>query len=149
MKRLTILLGDDNNRLVDLMDEIGKVPYDGINKPHMVEFPERDAFMDPRPQHDRKHVAYNWVDQSKKGPIVICTQDEVIFTAIRVAIHQQRITTDEVEFRWHSGKHEPLILQVDQYGRVNNWPAGFFDTMEHLLSILLGPKPGTLTPPSQ
>lgn len=137
MKRLTVLFGTDNSRLIDVLDEMANLP----EKPTTREFPENGAAFGPRTQQDRKNIAYNIVDQSKSGPVVICTQDEIIFTTIRVAIHQCRITADEVEFRWYDDKREPLILQVDQYGRVDNWPTGFFDVMEQLLSILLGPKP--------
>lgn len=137
MKRLTVLFGTDNSRLIDVLDEMADLP----EKPTSREFPENGAAFGPRTQKDRLSVAYGLVDQSKYRPMVVCTQDDIIFTTIRVAIHQNRISADDVEFRWYNGNDEPLILQVNQDGRLNNWPAGFFDVMEQLLSILLGPKP--------
>lgn len=135
MKRLTVLLGDSNTRLLEEMDQISKAT--------MFEFPENDAYKEPLTQHDRRVWISNMVDQSKYCPVVICTQDEIIFTAIRVAIHQNKITPEEVELRWYTNNEPPVILQVDKYGRLNYEPQGLFDTMEQLLCILLEPKPAT------
>lgn len=153
MKRLTVLFGTNNERLLDLLQEIVPAEPPSLEKiwpPIVFEFPENtrpqgsrrigSSSLEPRTQQERKNFAFDIVEQSKHRPVIMCTQDEIIFTAIRVAIHQGKISADEVEFRWYDGQDEVVMMPVDSGGRMGEWPPGFFNVIEQLLSILLGPR---------
>ena len=62
----------------------------------------------------------------------IDTSTENVVYAVRVLVKENRLSDVVVEFNGE------LIGKIDQDGRIDNWPAGFCDTVEGFLASLFG-----------
>lgn len=83
--------------------------------------------------------------QKQEKDVIVASNSEVFFYALRVAIRESVISHEDVEFHFHErglNKSAPniQILKCDSDGRFDYWPAGFFDKSETLLSKLLSRK---------
>lgn len=79
--------------------------------------------------------------------IILETHSDHVMNGVRVAVHEGLISPDAAAFlyfRWDPKSEEgtPTVRRVsmDRDGRVEDWPEGFFDEMDHSLEILLTPK---------
>ena len=66
---------------------------------------------------------------------------------IRVAAHQNLLKAEDVRFfyfSWNSEKQsggtQVETILMNQDGRIDKWPRGFFDELDHSLEILLTPR---------
>lgn len=130
MKRLTILLGEDTVQLYKVMD----LEFESNGECYYYYFPENG-----KSQKQQENEAYELIDECKMRPIVVCTHSEIIFTVIRLAIYKKLIKFNEVEIRWYKDGVPFIILNVDENGRVENWPSELFETSNRLLGELLIP----------
>lgn len=78
---------------------------------------------------------------------IVETHSDHIMNGIRVAVHQNLLTPQQVRvhyFRWNpedtTGATVVQQIQMDANGRIEEWPIGFFDEMDRSLDILLSPK---------
>jgi predicted ATPase len=74
--------------------------------------------------------------------IVIETHSDHVLNGIRLAVHEQRATPTDVALyhsRWQDGGKSPslTLLELDNNGRLQEWPEGFFDEIERSLDRLL------------
>ena len=75
--------------------------------------------------------------------VLIETHSDHVLNGIRLAVHAKRISPANVALyhsQWKVGGKSPLLslLDVDEDGRLPQWPEGFFDEMERSLDQLLG-----------
>jgi predicted ATPase len=75
--------------------------------------------------------------------VLIETYSDHVLNGIRLAVHAKKIPSEDVALyhsQWKSGGKSPLLslLNVDENGRLPQWPEGFFDEMERSLDKLLG-----------
>ena len=73
-------------------------------------------------------AAYQLIDTVER----IDTSTENVVYAVRVLVKENRLSDVVVEFNGE------LIGKIDQDGRIDNWPAGFCDTVEGFLASLFG-----------
>ena len=75
--------------------------------------------------------------------IMIETHSEHIVNGIRIEVKEKRIEKDKVNIAFFykdeedSYKHKYEPLYVDEYGKMNDWPEGFFDEWEKALLELM------------
>lgn len=83
-------------------------------------------------QHDQFLAGYNWeVDE------VCCTNIEPFFNGVRVAVKQGKFEPEDISiiFLDDNGKeHRP---KLDEDGRIDLWPMGFYDEETRALMELL------------
>jgi predicted ATPase len=75
--------------------------------------------------------------------VLIETHSDHLLNGIRLAVHDQKTNPSKVAFyhsKWNSGARSPSLtfLELDQNGRLSQWPEGFFDETERSLDRLLG-----------
>jgi predicted ATPase len=75
--------------------------------------------------------------------VLIETHSDHVLNGIRLAVHGRRIDPSRVALyhsKWERGGKSPslTLLNIDENGRVSQWPEGFFDEMERSLDQLLG-----------
>lgn len=75
--------------------------------------------------------------------ILIETHSDHVLNGIRLSVHGGKSTPDNVALyhsQWTSGGKSPelKLLELDQNGRLPEWPEGFFDEIERSLDRLLG-----------
>ena len=75
------------------------------------------------------------------------THSDHVMNGVRVAVHEGLISPDTAAFlyfRWdpkaEDGTPTVRTVLMDKYGRVEDWPEGFFDEMDRSLETLLTPK---------
>ncbi|MBL8229403.1 MAG: DUF3696 domain-containing protein [Bryobacterales bacterium] len=80
--------------------------------------------------------------------MIVETHSDHVMNGIRVAVHQRLVDHSKVAFLYFEWdpKHEDGAttvqrLAVDSRGRIDHWPAGFFDETDKSLEVLLGPQP--------
>lgn len=76
--------------------------------------------------------------------IIIETHSDHIINGIRAAVKRQKLTTDNVVIYFLSRDLEPSEhcinvekIEIDEKGRIDSWPKGFFDEWDKSLTILL------------
>ncbi len=77
--------------------------------------------------------------------IVVETHSDHVLNSIRVAVHDGKISPDDVQlhfFQRHEqdGRIEVISPQIDRDGRLDQWPDGFFDEWDKSLEALLQPR---------
>jgi len=75
--------------------------------------------------------------------VLIETHSDHVLNGIRLAVHGRKADPSKVALyhsKWEPGGKSPslTLLDIDQNGRVSQWPEGFFDEMERSLDQLLG-----------
>jgi predicted ATPase len=80
--------------------------------------------------------------------VIAETHSDHVINGVRVAVHQNLIPAPSAEFlyfnwdpRVEDGATTVQRLVMDEHGRIEDWPEGFFDEMDRSLEILLTPKP--------
>ena len=92
----------------------------------------------PLSETQQRELIDGWMQAKYRKPIVWCTQSDIVFTTIRLAIKNKIISSDEVELRWYdSTKQDFQVLTIDQDGRLPIWPHGFFTLMSDLLCEII------------
>jgi len=69
------------------------------------------------------------ISQQRGVQFVVETHSEHLFRRMQTLVAKQTVSTDEVAlyFVERTGKSAQLrTLQIDEFGRVSNWPEGFF-----------------------
>ncbi|WP_437533333.1 AAA family ATPase [Sorangium sp. KYC3313] len=82
--------------------------------------------------------------------VILETHSDHVLNGARVAVHSGQIAPEDVSILFFGGPSAPpgevfSQIRVDRRGRLDQWPAGFFDETDHLLDRLLEP-PGTGAP---
>jgi len=79
--------------------------------------------------------------------IIVETHSDHVMNGVRVAVHEDLIspgTAQFLYFQWDPKKEDGATgvekIVMDDHGRVETWPAGFFDEMDRNLEILLAEK---------
>ena len=109
----------------------------------LLEAPE--AHLHPRGQ---SRVAQLLARAASGGVQIIAeTHSDHVINGVRVAVHEGLIPADSVSFlyfRWdpkvEDGVPTVRTLAMDENGRIDDWPEGFFDEMDQNLEKLLTPK---------
>lgn len=75
--------------------------------------------------------------------VLIETHSDHVLNGIRLAVHAKKIPSTNVALyhsQWKTGGKSPSLslLDIDENGRLQQWPEGFFDEMERSLDQLLG-----------
>jgi predicted ATPase len=80
--------------------------------------------------------------------IIVETHSDHVMNGVRVAVHEGLISAETAQFlyfQWDPKKEDGATgverIVMDDHGRVENWPPGFFDEMDRNLEILLAEKP--------
>lgn len=105
----------------------------------LIENPE--AHLHPRGQ---TRLAELMVRASLSGvQVVVETHSDHFLDGIRIAVRDKLIKSDQVAVHYfgrEGGKSKVSSPKLDADGRIDSWPAGFFDQHEENLSRLLAPK---------
>lgn len=145
MGKLIVLLGESNDLLLEAMTAEEFSTYHKVMWPELSLAKERLPLTQTSIVWEVNNIVYN--HSTPIGPVrnstgtVICTQSELVFTAIRVAIHEEKLNHEEVEFRYYEfddGSYELIKPDID--GRLAHWPTNMFREQDHLLCKLLAPK---------
>ncbi len=77
--------------------------------------------------------------------IVVETHSDHVLNSVRVAVHDGKISPDDVQLhffqrREQDGHVEVISPQIDRDGRLDQWPDGFFDEWDKSLEALLQPR---------
>ena len=79
--------------------------------------------------------------------IIVESHSDHIMNGIRVAAHEDLIKAEDVRFFYFSwnpenqtGATQVESIAMNQDGRIDKWPKGFFDELDHSLEILLTPR---------
>lgn len=79
--------------------------------------------------------------------IIVESHSDHVMNGIRVAAHQDLLGAEHVRFYYFSwnaddqtGATRVESISMNQDGRIDHWPRGFFDELDHSLDILLTPK---------
>lgn len=78
---------------------------------------------------------------SKTGvQVFIETHSDHILNAVRIAVLQQKLTPEETNILYFENNHKKFVhkIPIQEDGRIEEWPEGFFDQMNNDLSILFG-----------
>jgi len=77
--------------------------------------------------------------------VVVETHSDHVLNSIRVAVHDGELEPDDVQlhfFKRHEQDGQIVVVspQIDQDGRLDQWPDGFFDEWDNSLEALLQPR---------
>ena len=105
----------------------------------LIEHPE--AHLHPRGQTKLAELA---VRAAKAGvQLFIETHSEHFMNGVRIAVREGLIAPEETAFHYFERKNNRVCVstpQIDQNGRLSQWPNGFFDQCEENLARLLVPQ---------
>ena len=80
--------------------------------------------------------------------ILVETHSDHVMNGVRVAVHEGLLPSNNAGFLYfgwdpklEDGATSVRQIVMDEDGRINDWPDGFFDEMDRNLEILLGAKP--------
>jgi len=79
---------------------------------------------------------------SKGVQVVVETHSDHVLNGIRVAVHDGKIRPDDVQLHYfqrrkEDGQSQVISPHIDQDGRIDTWPDGFFDEWDKNLEALL------------
>ncbi len=78
--------------------------------------------------------------------VVVESHSDHILNGIRLAVYNQKIAPDKVMLHYferkeiNQGKTTVVTPTIDQNGRIDRWPDGFFDVWDKCLETLLTPR---------
>ncbi len=77
--------------------------------------------------------------------LVVETHSDHVLNAIRVAVHDGELDPDDVQLHFfkrqeQDGQIAVVSPRIDQDGRLDQWPDGFFDEWDNSLEALLQPR---------
>ena len=79
--------------------------------------------------------------------VIMETHSDHILNGMRLAVHQGEASADKVQLLYFTRKAEGDVscadvvkVGVDDNGRLDQWPDGFFDEWDKALSALLWPR---------
>lgn len=79
--------------------------------------------------------------------VIVESHSDHVLNGIRVAAHEDLLRAENVRlyyFSWNAedqtGATQVESILMNQDGRIDHWPNGFFDELDHSLDILLTPK---------
>ncbi len=78
--------------------------------------------------------------------VVVESHSDHILNGIRLAVYNKKIASDKVMFHYFErkeidqGKTSVVTPKIDQNGRIDRWPDGFFDVWDKCLETLLTPR---------
>ena len=80
-----------------------------------------------------------WIAQHKGVQLIVETHSEHIVNSFRVMVAQQVLSSSDLNILFFDEQFDKYAKQivVDEDGRINDWPDGFFDQEEKDLDILL------------
>jgi hypothetical protein len=75
---------------------------------------------------------------SEDFPQYIFTNNDLFFYGLRLAVKDGNIKADDIEFLFYpEGYDRPIVLKIEQDGRFECWPTGFFDAYDEALGAML------------
>lgn len=154
MKKIIVLLSNDSNTLNKELDVLLERHFVFSNEHNLppkdfrkinwartendnifLRFPENDYNV-PLSQIEQVDKINGLIDESGEE-LILCTHSEVIFTAIRLAIAENKISHEDVEMRWYEKDYPVEVLDINEYGVVQHWPANLFNVMMNLTGQIL------------
>jgi predicted ATPase len=78
--------------------------------------------------------------------VVVESHSDHLLNGIRLAVYNQKIAPDKVMLHYferkeiNQGKTTVVSPKIDQNGRIDRWPDGFFDVWDKCLETLLTPR---------
>jgi predicted ATPase len=78
--------------------------------------------------------------------VIVESHSDHILNGIRLAVYNGKISSDKVKFHYFErkavdqGMTSIVTPAIDQNGRIDQWPEGFFDVWDKCLEALLTPK---------
>lgn len=89
------------------------------------------------PEGRQKIRAEKLVHENGRNPVVF-SYSEVPLLVFRVAVKQGRLSHNALKILFFAARDKkPIHLQADIHGRLSEWPDGFFEIRDKLLSDLL------------
>lgn len=83
--------------------------------------------------------------------VIMETHSDHILNGMRLAVHQGEASPDKIRLYYLTrqadgdvARSDVLSVEVDEDGRLDQWPDGFFDQWDKTLTTLLFPKPEAL-----
>lgn len=73
--------------------------------------------------------------------VIVETHSDHVLNGIRRSVVSGEVASDTVTIHFLAGRAEPERITIDQRGRPDHWPAGFFDQMEVDLRSITRPRP--------
>lgn len=78
--------------------------------------------------------------------VIVETHSDHVLNGLRVAVHSGKIAPADVRLHYFGrydkdglAVHEVVQPRIDRNGRIDRWPAGFFDELDNSLAMLLAP----------
>jgi hypothetical protein len=139
--KLILVTGVDSRKLLSICCS---KEFEGYK---YLQFPELDVQSRfPLSEYEQ----YNYImAQFFNSDTLICTQSNIIFDSVRLLVKNKLISNNDVEIRYYDGKDTEsksfnivrvgnyIVLKLDEDGRLNYWPDGFFDTSCYISSKLM------------
>ena len=123
MKKLIVLLGDSSEKLNEIIQEFFEPGTAGYR------FPEIQQGLVLSQSQQADWVQRLFLELEENEHFVLCTHSEVIFTAIRLAVAENKIPSEDVEIRWHEKDLPYEILCINKRGGLEHWPTNLFTVM--------------------
>lgn len=81
--------------------------------------------------------------------VVLETHSDHLLNGIRLSVHQGKLAPEKVRLHFFeriatdlAPHHRAVSPRIDRHGRIDQWPAGFFDEWDTAVDQLLRPKAG-------
>jgi predicted ATPase len=78
--------------------------------------------------------------------VIVESHSDHILNGIRLAVYNQQIACDKIMLHYferkefNQGQTSVVTPRIDQNGRIDRWPDGFFDVWDKCLETLLTPR---------
>ncbi len=145
--KLVTMDGDDrSSKHIESMFENAR-----LANPDAIIVRHPDTFLSPSMQIEMvgdilEQANPTFVQGDDEREVLILTYSSIVFDAIRVLIHQNKLAHELVECLYvyydaSTKEVQEVYVDLDEYGRLDHRPDGFFDSHSRMLSILMSDKP--------
>lgn len=87
---------------------------------------------------ERGRQFYKYMTGTVDHPQYVFSNNDMFFYGVRLAVKDGNIKAEDIEFLlYRKGSSRPVIIHIEQDGRFQNWPEGFFDAYDKALSAML------------
>lgn len=133
LRRITLLCGPGETSMNDASDYIYRSAAN--TTVYTQEHPESSSHATVQTKR-----ANELIEMSRARKVVITSNSDHVFNALRVAVRSGLVDSKEVAFYFFPPGESPAeLLEIDEAGRFSHWPVGFFDENERNLDLLLTP----------
>jgi len=70
--------------------------------------------------------------------VFVESHSDHVLNALRIAVLKKQLTSDEVNILYFQENISPIKIDIEEDGRIENWPTDFFDQMGNDFSVLFG-----------